>query len=58
MITEAAKLLADNVADSPDAIDLAMVLGTGFAPFRGGPIQWARSIGIAETFNHPPPPHP
>ena len=29
----------------PGDVDLAMVLGTGFPPFRGGPLAWAESRG-------------
>ena len=36
MVNEAARLLDEDVTDSADAIDLATVFGTGFAPFRGG----------------------
>ena len=40
MMTEEAKLcLSEAVAETPDDIDLAMVMGTGYAPFRGGPMQ-------------------
>ncbi len=38
MADEASRCLDEGVAESADDIDLAMVLGTGFAPFRGGPI--------------------
>ncbi|MFT3991322.1 MAG: 3-hydroxyacyl-CoA dehydrogenase NAD-binding domain-containing protein [Luteolibacter sp.] len=39
LMTEEAQLcLKENIAASADDIDLAMVLGTGFAPFRGGPL--------------------
>jgi 3-hydroxyacyl-CoA dehydrogenase/enoyl-CoA hydratase/3-hydroxybutyryl-CoA epimerase len=33
------------VADE-DTIDGAMIFGTGFAPFRGGPMHYARSRGV------------
>jgi len=46
VINEAAICLAEGVARRPEDIDLAMVFGTGFAPFRGGPLQYAQSIGI------------
>ena len=36
MVNEAARLLAEGVTDSTDAVDLATVFGTGLAPFRGG----------------------
>jgi 3-hydroxyacyl-CoA dehydrogenase/enoyl-CoA hydratase/carnithine racemase len=36
MVDEARRVLADGVVDSPDALDLATVLGIGFPAFRGG----------------------
>ena len=38
MATEAQSCLDENIAGSADEIDFAMILGTGFAPFRGGPL--------------------
>jgi 3-hydroxyacyl-CoA dehydrogenase / enoyl-CoA hydratase / 3-hydroxybutyryl-CoA epimerase len=49
MINEAARCLETGVADAAWVIDLAMVLGTGFAPFRGGPLHAADSWGIAQV---------
>jgi 3-hydroxyacyl-CoA dehydrogenase/enoyl-CoA hydratase/3-hydroxybutyryl-CoA epimerase len=46
VINEAAICLEEGVARRPEDIDLAMVFGTGFAPFRGGPLQYAQSVGI------------
>jgi 3-hydroxyacyl-CoA dehydrogenase/enoyl-CoA hydratase/3-hydroxybutyryl-CoA epimerase len=46
MINEAARLLAEGVTDSTDVIDLATVLGTGLAPFRGGLAHFADTTGI------------
>lgn len=40
MSREALRCLNEKVAESADDIDLAMVLGTGYAPFRGGPLQF------------------
>jgi 3-hydroxyacyl-CoA dehydrogenase/enoyl-CoA hydratase/3-hydroxybutyryl-CoA epimerase len=45
MINEAAKCL-NAVVPEAWAVDLAMVLGTGFAPFRGGPLHTADAIGL------------
>ena len=45
MVNEAARLLAEGVTDSADAVDLATVLGLGFAPFRGGLAQFADTVG-------------
>ena len=30
--------LADGIVEDSDALDAGMVFGTGFAPFRGGPM--------------------
>ncbi len=40
MTREARLCLEEGIADTADDIDLAMVLGTGYAPFRGGPLQY------------------
>lgn len=45
---EAMKCLKEGIARSADDIDLAMVLGTGYPPFRGGPITFARDTGIVD----------
>ena len=42
MTSEAELCLAEGVAECADDIDLAMVLGTGYAPFRGGPMQFQK----------------
>jgi 3-hydroxyacyl-CoA dehydrogenase/enoyl-CoA hydratase/3-hydroxybutyryl-CoA epimerase len=39
MAAEAKLCLAEGVAESADDIDLAMILGTGYPPFRGGPLR-------------------
>ncbi|HEY8669194.1 MAG TPA: 3-hydroxyacyl-CoA dehydrogenase NAD-binding domain-containing protein, partial [Tepidisphaeraceae bacterium] len=48
MVNAAAMLLEAGVVDSADTIDLATVLGTGFAPFRGGVMHFADSVGAEE----------
>jgi 3-hydroxyacyl-CoA dehydrogenase/enoyl-CoA hydratase/3-hydroxybutyryl-CoA epimerase len=45
---EAMRCLKEGIASSADDIDLAMVLGTGYPPFRGGPITFARDTGIID----------
>ena len=47
MINEAAKCLEGAIVRDAWVIDLAMVLGTGFAPFRGGPLRTADALGLA-----------
>ncbi|MCE9563455.1 MAG: enoyl-CoA hydratase/isomerase family protein [Planctomycetes bacterium] len=49
MINEAAKCLEAGVVPEAWVADLAMVLGTGFAPFRGGPLRTADSLGVARV---------
>ena len=46
MVNEAARLLAEGVTDSADTVDLATVLGIGFAPFRGGLAKFADKVTV------------
>ena len=46
MVNEAARCLAERIVDGPGALDLAMVFGIGFPPFRGGLCRWADSEGL------------
>ncbi|MGN6091422.1 MAG: 3-hydroxyacyl-CoA dehydrogenase NAD-binding domain-containing protein [Luteibacter jiangsuensis] len=47
MVNEAIACLAESVVDDADLLDAGVIFGTGFAPFRGGPIQYVRSEGVA-----------
>ena len=38
--------LREEVVADPDALDAAVIFGTGFAPFRGGPLHYARERGV------------
>jgi 3-hydroxyacyl-CoA dehydrogenase/enoyl-CoA hydratase/3-hydroxybutyryl-CoA epimerase len=49
MVNEAAACLAEGLAADAATIDLAMVLGTGWAPQRGGPLRYADDRGVAEV---------
>jgi 3-hydroxyacyl-CoA dehydrogenase/enoyl-CoA hydratase/3-hydroxybutyryl-CoA epimerase len=49
MINEAVSCLARGLVERPELIDLAMVLGTGWAPHRGGPLRYADEIGVANV---------
>jgi 3-hydroxyacyl-CoA dehydrogenase / enoyl-CoA hydratase / 3-hydroxybutyryl-CoA epimerase len=49
MVNEAVACLADGVVDDADLLDAGVIFGTGFAPFRGGPIQYIRSEGAANV---------
>jgi len=48
MVNEAARCLEERVVASPEDADYGMILGTGFAPFRGGPLRFADHFGIAK----------
>jgi 3-hydroxyacyl-CoA dehydrogenase/enoyl-CoA hydratase/3-hydroxybutyryl-CoA epimerase len=37
--------LADGIVEDADAVDAGMVFGTGFAPFRGGPLYYLEHRG-------------
>lgn len=41
---ECGACLADKIVDDADVLDAGMIFGTGFAPFRGGPLHYLRSI--------------
>jgi len=45
MIDEAARLLASGAVEGPGVIDIAMIFGAGFPPFRGGLLRHADSVG-------------
>ena len=46
MVNEAARCLEEIVVESPEDADYGMILGTGFAPFRGGPLRFADHFGL------------
>ena len=47
MINEAARILEDGIVANPGDVDVGMIFGTGFPPFRGGLLKYADSIGAA-----------
>jgi 3-hydroxyacyl-CoA dehydrogenase/enoyl-CoA hydratase/3-hydroxybutyryl-CoA epimerase len=49
MVNEAARCVEEGIVDSPEDADYGMILGTGFAPFRGGPLRFAENFGITKT---------
>ncbi len=48
MLNALVEVLRKGVAQSEDQVDGAMIFATGWAPFRGGPMHYAQSRGIAE----------
>jgi 3-hydroxyacyl-CoA dehydrogenase / enoyl-CoA hydratase / 3-hydroxybutyryl-CoA epimerase len=49
MVNEAARCVEEKVVDSPEDADYGMILGTGFAPFRGGPLRFAEHFGLKKV---------
>ena len=45
LLNEAVACLHDGVVADADLLDAGVIFGTGFAPFRGGPIQYIRETG-------------
>jgi 3-hydroxyacyl-CoA dehydrogenase/enoyl-CoA hydratase/3-hydroxybutyryl-CoA epimerase len=41
--------LREGIVDDPDTVDGAMIFGTGYAPFRGGPLNYARTRGTEKV---------
>ena len=49
MVNEAVACLSEGVVASADLLDAGVIFGTGFAPFRGGPINYARERGVQDV---------
>ncbi len=49
MVNEAAACLGEGLSERAEVIDLAMVLGTGWAPHRGGPLRYADECGSGKV---------
>ena len=49
MVNEAVACLADGIVTDADLLDAGVIFGTGFAPFHGGPLQYARSRGVDDV---------
>jgi 3-hydroxyacyl-CoA dehydrogenase/enoyl-CoA hydratase/3-hydroxybutyryl-CoA epimerase len=41
--------LREGIVDNADVVDGAMIFGTGYAPFRGGPLNYARTRGVDDV---------
>jgi 3-hydroxyacyl-CoA dehydrogenase/enoyl-CoA hydratase/3-hydroxybutyryl-CoA epimerase len=46
MVNEAARCLEEGIVKNADYLDMAMVMGTGFPPFRGGLMRYAQQRGL------------
>jgi 3-hydroxyacyl-CoA dehydrogenase/enoyl-CoA hydratase/3-hydroxybutyryl-CoA epimerase len=49
MVNEAVACLHDGVVSDADLLDAGVIFGTGFAPFRGGPLNYARERGVDQV---------
>jgi 3-hydroxyacyl-CoA dehydrogenase/enoyl-CoA hydratase/3-hydroxybutyryl-CoA epimerase len=49
MLNEAVACLREGIVSDADLLDAGAVFATGFAPFRGGPLQYARERGVANV---------
>jgi 3-hydroxyacyl-CoA dehydrogenase / enoyl-CoA hydratase / 3-hydroxybutyryl-CoA epimerase len=52
LIDECEKALDERVVESADQVDAGVIFGTGFAPFRGGPLHYRRSLGTGGDGGH------
>ena len=48
MVNEAARCLEERIVPAAGPLDLALVFGTGFPPFRGGLCRWADAEGLPQ----------
>jgi len=51
-INEAAYMIQEGICDRPQDMDLAMIYGTGFPPYRGGILRYADAWGIGNVYQH------
>ncbi|MGM9455184.1 3-hydroxyacyl-CoA dehydrogenase NAD-binding domain-containing protein [Legionella bozemanae] len=51
MVNESAACLREGVVADADLLDAGMIFGTGFAPFRGGPMNYAKDFGTNNLEN-------
>ena len=46
MIFECARCLEENIVNTPQEVDMGLLLGLGFPPFRAGALKYADSVGL------------
>ena len=46
LVNECVACLREGIVADADLIDAGVIFGTGFAPFRGGPLAYARALGV------------
>ncbi len=55
LIDECEKALAEGVVADADHVDAGVIFGTGFAPFRGGPLHYRETLRLAGQAERPEP---
>ena len=46
MLVEASRVLTEGIVRDPADVDMGLILGIGFPPFRGGMLRWADTLGL------------
>jgi 3-hydroxyacyl-CoA dehydrogenase / enoyl-CoA hydratase / 3-hydroxybutyryl-CoA epimerase / enoyl-CoA isomerase len=46
MLVEASRALMEGIVRDPGDVDMGLILGIGFPPFRGGILRWADTLGL------------
>ncbi len=49
MLLEAVRLLEEKIVREPMHVDMGLILGIGFPPFRGGLLRWCDNVGAAKA---------
>jgi 3-hydroxyacyl-CoA dehydrogenase/enoyl-CoA hydratase/3-hydroxybutyryl-CoA epimerase/enoyl-CoA isomerase len=49
MLTEASRVLMEGIVRDPADVDMGLILGIGFPPFRGGILRWADTLGLPQV---------
>ncbi|WP_455202919.1 hypothetical protein, partial [Kaarinaea lacus] len=51
LVNEVVACQREGIVDNVDLIDAGIIFGTGFAPFRGGPLHYRDSRGVNSMYN-------
>ena len=51
LINEGARILEEGIAQRPSDIDVVYVFGYGFPVYRGGPMQYADTVGLKKIYD-------
>jgi 3-hydroxyacyl-CoA dehydrogenase/enoyl-CoA hydratase/3-hydroxybutyryl-CoA epimerase len=51
LVNEGVAVLREGIVDDADLVDAGAIFGAGFAPFRGGPLQYAKDRGVEVVVN-------